>query len=88
MYLPVYLKFQWVLRKVQVFPRPMSRVAALEKEGVVLTDPISGEELETEVEAVDGLNIHLAQVMSRYQKEEQKCFVCGSPSHFARDCPH
>ena len=26
--------------------------------------------------------------MSRYQREEQKCFVCGSPGHFARGCPH
>ena len=37
---------------------------------------------------MDGLNMCLAQVMSCYQREEQKCFVCGSPSHFARDCPH
>ena len=43
---------------------------------------------ESEVEAVDGLNVHLAQAMSCYQREEQKCFVCGSPGHFARDCPH
>ena len=26
--------------------------------------------------------------MSRYQREEQKCFVCGSAGHFTRDCPH
>ena len=26
--------------------------------------------------------------MSHYQREEQKCFMCGSPGHFARDCPH
>ena len=42
----------------------------------------------SEVEAVGGLNVCLAQAMSRYQREEQKCFMCGLPSHFARDCPH
>ena len=64
------------------------RVAALEEEGVALTDPVSGEDSESEVEAVDGLNMRLAQAMSCYQREEWKCFVCGSPGHFARDCPH
>ena len=70
------------------YPAPMGRVAALEKEGVALADPTSREDSELEVEAVDGLNMHLAQVMSHYQREEQKCFMCGSPGHFARDCPH
>ena len=45
-------------------------MAALEKEGVALTDSIYGEESETKVEPVDGLNIHLAQAMSCYQREE------------------
>ena len=61
---------------------------ALEEEGAALADPTSGEDSESEVEAVDGLNVHLAQVMSHYQREERKCFVCGSPGHFARDRPH
>ena len=64
------------------------RVAALETEGVALPDPTSGEDSKSEVEAVDGLNMHLAQAMSHYQREEWKCFVCGSPGHFARDCSH
>ena len=68
--------------------KPTSRVAALDKEGVVPTDSVSGEESKTEVEVVDGLNMCLAQVMSCYQREEQKCFMCGLPGHFARDCPH
>ena len=63
-------------------------MAALEEEGLASTDPVTGEDSESEVEAVGGLNVHLAQAMSRYQREEQKCFVCGSPGHFTRDCPH
>ena len=70
------------------YPVLVGRVAALEEEGVVSADPTSREDSESEVEAVDGLNVHLAQVMSHYQREEWKCFVCGSPGHFARDCPY
>ena len=70
------------------YPVPTGRVAALEEEGTTLANPTSREESESEVEAMDGINMRLAQVMSHYQREEQKCFVCGSPGHFAKDCPH
>ena len=60
----------------------MGRVAALEEEGLASTDPVTGEDSESKVEVVGGLNVHLAQVMSRYQREEQQCFVCGLPGHF------
>ena len=74
--------------KHRCYPVLMGRVAALEEEGGALAVPTSGEDSESEVEAVDGLNVCLAQAMSHYQWEEQKCFVYGSPGHFARDCPH
>ena len=70
------------------YPALAGRVVALEEEGVASTDPVSGEDSESEVEEVDGLNMCLAQVMSRYQREEWKCFMCGLPGHFVRDCPH
>ena len=74
--------------KHRQYPVLMGRVAALEEEGVVSADPGSGEDSESEVEAVDSLSVHLAQAMSHYQREEWKCFVFGSPGYFARDCPH
>ena len=49
---------------------PAGWVAALEEEGLALTDPVTGEDYESEVEAVGGLNVCLAQAMSRYQREE------------------
>ena len=70
------------------YPVLTGRVVALEEEGTASANPTSGEESESEVEAMDGINVHLAQVMSRYQREEWKCFICGSTGHFAKDCPH
>ena len=48
----------------------VGQVAALEEEGLALTDPVTGEDSKFEVEAVRGLNVHLAQAMSCYQREE------------------
>ena len=72
--------------KHRCYLAPAAWVAALEEEGLALTDPATGEE--SEVEAVGGLNVHLAQAMSHYQREERQCFMCGSPGHFTRGCPH
>ena len=46
------------------------QVATLEEEGLVLADPVTGEDSESEVEVVGGLNVCLDQVMSHYQREE------------------
>ena len=37
------------------------RVAALEEEGLALTDPVTREDSKSKVEVVGGLNVHLAQ---------------------------
>ena len=39
-------------------------VAALEEEGSALSDQVTREDSESEVEVVGGINVHLAQVMS------------------------
>ena len=67
---------------------PAGWVAALEEEGLALSDQVTGEDSKSKVEAVGGLNVHLAQVMSHYQWEEQQCFMCRSSGHFAQGCPH
>ena len=80
--------FDTYQEKHRHYPAPTGRVAALEEEGAASADLTSREDSESEVEAVDGINVCLAQVMSHYQREEQKCFMFGSPGHLARDYPH
>ena len=46
------------------------QVAALEEEGLALSDTVTGEDSKSKVEVVGGLNVQPAQVMSRYQWEE------------------
>ena len=69
--------------KHRCYLAPAGQVAALEEEVLALFDQVTGEDSESEVEAVGGLNMCLAQAMSHYQWEEQQCFVCGLPGHFA-----
>ena len=49
---------------------PTGWVTALEEEGLALSDQVTGEDSESEVEVVGGLNVRLAQVMNHYQQEE------------------
>ena len=69
--------------KHRCYLTPTGWLAALEEEGSALSDQVTVEDSESEVEAVGGLNVCLAQAMSRYQWEERQCFVCGLPGHFA-----
>ena len=56
--------------KQRCYPALAGQVTALEEEeGLALTNPVTGEDSESEVEVVGGLNVHLAQVMSCYQRE-------------------
>ena len=56
--------------KHRCYLMPMGWVAALEEEGLALSDHVTGEDSESKVEAVGGLNVYLAQAMSCYQREE------------------
>ena len=56
--------------KHRCYLMPAGQVVALDEEGLALTDPVTGEDSESEVEAVRGLNVCLVQVMSCYQREE------------------
>ena len=49
---------------------PMGWVATLEEEGSAPSKQVTGEDSESEVEAVGGINVCLAQAMSQYQQEE------------------
>ena len=73
--------------KHRCYPAPVGQLAALDEEGLALTDPVAGEDSESKVEAVGGLNVCLVQAMSRYQRGAT-VFRVWSPGHFARGCPH
>ena len=49
---------------------PTGQVAALEEEGSAPSEQVRGEDSESEVEVVGGINVCLAQAMSQYQQEE------------------
>ena len=59
------------------YPELTGRVVALEEEGMALANHASGEESESEVEAMDGINVCLAQVMSHYQRESRNALCVG-----------
>ena len=70
--------------KHRCYLMPAGRVATLEEEGSALSDQVTGEDCESKVEAVGGLNVCLAQVMSHYQWEERQFFYVWVAGPF---CP-
>ena len=56
--------------KHQRYVTPTGWVAALEEEGSAQSNQVMGEDSESEVEVVGGINVRLAQAMSQYQWEE------------------
>ena len=35
-----------------------------------------------------GLTIRMARAIQAKEQQQKRCFVCQSPDHFARNCPH
>ena len=56
--------------KHRCYIMPTGQVTALEEEWSVSSEQVRGEDSESEVEAVGGINVCLAQAMSQYQWEE------------------
>ena len=67
---------------------PTSRVAMLKDEDLFppSSEVVAGEP--PNLDQLEGLSLHMMQVMGHFQCEECQCFVCGVTSHFARDSPH
>ena len=65
------------------YPAHAGRVAMHEDE-----NPEVLKEEPPKLDQLEGLSLHMTQVMSHFQHEKCQCFICRVTSHFARDCPH
>ena len=70
------------------YPTPGGRVAILTVEELLPPDPEPLDPGVPKLDVIEGLSLRMTQVMSHYQREEHRCFMCGVTDHFAWDCPH
>ena len=69
------------------YPNPVGCAATVEPD-MLLPSPEPVENAPPELDHIEGLSLRMTQAMNHFQKQERKCFICGDPRHFARECPH
>ena len=69
------------------YPTPVGCVATIGSD-LFPPDPDPVENAPPEPDHIEGLSLRMTQAMNHFQKQEHKCFICGDPGHFTRECPH
>ena len=69
------------------YPTPVGCVATIGSD-LLPPDPDPEENAPPKLDHIEGLSLRMTQAMNHFQKQERKCFICGDPGHFVRECPH